>query len=157
LNYLAQSWLDKANNFKTIAESSPDKYKTHYYYNYIGGWLEKAEGIIFDYVEGDFDFTLSSIYALDWGYYPDPMAISKIAVDTKQMKVYIKEIFCGTENNDVAQIFKQCNISKHELIVCDTNEPRTKANLSQIGYNIQNAEKLWKFSPFCLQVAIRFV
>lgn len=142
LGYLSQSWLAKCYKYKLDAENSTDKYKTHYYYNYIGGWLEKAEGIIFDYTEGEFDYTLPSIYSLDWGYYPDPMAISKVAVDTKQMKIYMKEIFCGTENNDVSEIFKQCNIQKHDLIICDTNEPRTRASLVNIGYNIQNAVKL---------------
>lgn len=107
------------------------------------GELGKYEGMIFDnWVYGDFDTSLPFCYALDWGYYPDPIAISKIAVDYSRKRIYAKEIFSGTEINNIDQLFKSVGIQKHDLIICDTNEPRTRANLVNAGYNIQNAVKL---------------
>lgn len=147
LGYLQQSWLDKAHKYEQQAnelelKKAGSKYKTHFYYNYIGGWLERAEGAIFDnWEEGEFDAHLPYLYALDWGYYPDPLAISKVAVNESHKIIYIHEMFCDTENNDVSQIFSEIKISKFDLIVCDTNEPRTRANLTKLGWNIQNVVK----------------
>ena len=42
----------------------------------------KQEGMIFDnWIDGEFDTNLHACYALDQGYYPDPIDISKMAVD----------------------------------------------------------------------------
>jgi phage terminase large subunit len=140
--YLSSSWLSKAREYRERAIMAEDKHLTHYYYIYIGGWLEKAEGVIFPYwKEGVFDETLPYCLHLDWGYSPDPLALGKIAVDQKRKLIYVKELLYKTEINDVAEAFENLGIKRNELIVCDTNEPRTKVALAQKGYNIQMAIK----------------
>lgn len=136
--YLNDSWLSKARAYRQRAEAAEDKHLTHYYYIYIGGWLEKAEGCIFPYwKEGKFDDTLPYCFHLDWGYSPDPLAIGKIAVDQRKKIIYVKEYLYETEVNDVAEAFEKVGINRKDLIICDTNEPRTKVILSKKGYNIQ--------------------
>jgi len=147
LNYLNANWIYKANDYKLKAEEAEKKekgakYKSHYYFNYIGGWLERAEGVIFDYTIGKFNESLPVYcYHLDWGYSPDPLAVGKIAVDTRNKKIYVKDKIYATMVNDVASALAGVGIRKNELIVCDTSEPRTKTSVQKLGFNIQNAVK----------------
>jgi hypothetical protein len=60
LGYFNSSFIDKAETYKNDAERKETlekgaKYKTHYYYNYIGGWKERADGTVFNYLIGDFE------------------------------------------------------------------------------------------------------
>lgn len=146
LGYLAQSWLNKAYDLRDKANEAEKqeknaKYRSKYYYDYIGGWLERAEGVIFDYTIGKFDFTLPNCYHLDWGYSPDPLALGRLAVDKRNKKLYCKEYIYGTEINDVPQALINIGLQRKDLIICDTSEPRTRAAIAKAGFNIQNAIK----------------
>lgn len=152
--YLSEGWMQKANRYKEQAEQEDKLYRqtkgdqgkkkeeSHYYYNYIGGWLERAEGVIFDnWQEGEFDDSLPYCYGLDYGYSPDPTAMPKIAVDDKRKLIYAKEIIYQTELDDIPARLEIEEISKRDLIVADLNELRTTAAIRKKGYNIQNAAK----------------
>jgi len=146
LGYLSDSWLqqaydarDKANEAETKEKGA--KQKSKYYYEYIGGWLERAEGVIFDYTIGKFDTTLPSCYHLDWGYSPDPLALGKVAVDSRNKKIYVKDYIYATEINDVVAALQNVGLKRNDLIICDTSEPRTRAAIVKAGFNIQNAVK----------------
>lgn len=159
LGYLDKGWLKKANDSMmeanlmqikyTLAKKSGDssnikgKHESHYYFNYIGGWLERAEGAIFkNWSFGKFDTTLPSCFALDFGYHPDPLAMPKIAVDKKNKKIYIKQYIHETMLDDVPLRLHQVGVrKKKDLIVCDTNEERTRQQIKKAGYNIQKAKK----------------
>lgn len=108
------------------------KHTSEYYYTYIGGWLERKEGAIFtNWVEGEFDNSLSYCYGLDYGYSPDPLAMVKVAINHKKEEIYVKEMTYQTEVDDIEGHFKGIGIQRREAIVADTNEPRTTANLSK--------------------------
>lgn len=84
--YLSKSFIDKA---EKLEKSNPKKY----YHVYIGGWLEKSEGVIYeDWEEGDFNESLPFCYGLDFGF-NDPNALVKVAVDNNQMKIYLDECY----------------------------------------------------------------
>lgn len=113
----------------------------HYYYNYIGGWLEYAEGVIFDnWIEGVFNNKLPSCNGLDYGF-TDPLAMIKVAVDKANKKIYVKQLIYETHLNNIVQEFKNIGISKNELTICDTNEPRTTLRIRNAGFNITHAIK----------------
>jgi phage terminase large subunit len=64
---LSESYLRRIYDLKA---NNPKKY-AHYI---IGQWIEKAEGVIYeDWTEGVFDEKLPYIYAMDFGYFPDPL------------------------------------------------------------------------------------
>lgn len=162
-DYLAKDWLHKAelsyqaqeeavqravNNWtKSDEELKLEKLKirhsSYYYYNYIGGWLERAEGVIFEnWIEGKFNTTISGCFGLDYGYSPDPLALVRVAVDKKRKRVYVKQYLYETHIDDVPGRFAKTNdLRKRDLIVCDTNEPRTTSAVRKEGFNIQNAVK----------------
>ena len=157
LKYLPKDWLSKANRYlqelnEEIAKCIENwtrseiqlanelniiRHDSHYYKNYIGGWRERAEGVIFDnWIEGKFNERLPSVYGLDWGYAPDPLGVVRVAVDRKQRKIYLKEYIYETELDDVENQLNKVGISKTALIVCDTNEGRTIKRLQKNGYNL---------------------
>lgn len=87
LGYLSKAWLKKASN----AKINKPKW---YYHNYIGGWLEKPEGVIFpNWIEGYFDESLNWEYGLDFGYANDPDVMIRVGIDEKRKKLYIDEVF----------------------------------------------------------------
>jgi phage terminase large subunit len=67
----------------------------------------------------------------------------KIAVDKRAMKIYVKEEIYETELSGTELEAKiRSKIEKErDLIVCDTNEPRTTNDLRKSRVNIQEARK----------------
>jgi phage terminase large subunit len=74
-NNLSESYLKRLD---LIKQNNPGKYK----HLVLGGWLEKAEGVIFEnWQEGTFDDSLPFVYGMDFGYVTDPTTLVKIAKD----------------------------------------------------------------------------
>lgn len=137
---LKRSWTGSREELK--AESRKLWHSCYYYYNYIGGWLEQAPGVVFDnWIEGEFDEALPYCYGQDYGYSPDPLTLIRVAVDKKAERVYVQEVIYATEIDDVIGQYEQADIAKNDLIVTDVNEGRTTANIRKAGYNIVNAAK----------------
>ena len=133
--YLSKSFLKKAEDSK---ESKPN----WYYHNYIGGWLEKAEGVIFEnWIKGKFDDTLPYVYGMDFGYVNDPTAITKVAVTND--KIYVKEMLykTGLSTDGIIAAMQARDINKTDLIIADNAEPRLIAEIQQEGYNIIPCKK----------------
>lgn len=162
LGYLSEDWLYNANQAKRDVENQIEKTKSiwnrsteelqaeiykiwhnsFYYYNYIGGWLEKKEGCIFDnWVEGKFDDALPYCFGLDYGYSPNPLAMIKVAVDRFKRRIYVKEMIYQTHLDDVPGRIKLLNVHPNDLIVCDINEKRTTRQIIQAGFNAQSVVK----------------
>lgn len=162
LGYLNIDWLAKANKFYLKAKADVEEYKrnftgtakqlehdvkeiwhkSHYYFNYIGGWLEKAEGVIFNNWErGAFNYNWPNVLGLDYGYNPNPLAMTRVAVDPYARKIYLKEEIYQTDLDDVAGYLELKGIKRHELIVADTSEERTTSNVKSKGFNIVEAQK----------------
>lgn len=160
--YLSKDWLTKAENAKQAVRDKIEQtritwtktndelkleirkiwHSSYYYYNYIGGWLERAEGVIFDnWIEGEFDESLPSVRGLDYGYSPDPLAMVRVAVDKRRKRIYVDEQIYETHLDDVVGRLQMLDLLKHELIVCDTNEPRTTQRIRKAKFNIQEAKK----------------
>jgi phage terminase large subunit len=134
--YLPESWIDKANKSK---ENNPK----HYYHNYIGGWLEKAEGAILpDWTVGTFDESLPFCYGLDFGFNPDPCGLIKVAIDKKNKKIYAEEMAylqnLGTD--DIEKLLKD-RTGANEMIIADSAGKITIHDLRQRGLNVQACVK----------------
>lgn len=77
IDNLSESYL---NSMDRIKEANPKKYK----HIVLGGWLDKAEGVIFEnWKEGEFDESLPYIYGMDFGY-TDPTVVVKVALDKEK-------------------------------------------------------------------------
>jgi hypothetical protein len=109
----------------------------------LGKWLDKKHGVIFpNWVEGEFDTSLPFAYGLDFGFYPDPLALVKVAVDTTANKIYVKEIIYEQSLSYDMVVTKIRNeVETDAMIVADTSEPRLIDALLSNGMNVNKTEK----------------
>lgn len=117
LNNISTSYLEQINH---IQEHNPDKYK----FEILGGWRNKAEGVIFENWEyGEFDDSLQSYYGLDFGFKTDPDACVRVAIDNKRAIVYLEEMFYkyGQTIEEVSAKVKEL---PQGIIVADSAEQR---------------------------------
>lgn len=144
VTYIHTTYLDNINNisesiiskFERLKETHPNKYA----HRVLGGWLDKAEGVIFEnWNYGEFDNSLPEIYGLDYGFYPDPTALVKVAIDNKRMIIYVKQLVYDqklTTDNLAIKLPKS-----NRLIICDNSEPRLTSELTSKGYNLRAVTK----------------
>lgn len=134
LHLVPKSILDEINYLKN---SDIEKYN----HLILGRWLDKVEGqIIRNWRYGDFDESLPWLYGMDFGYFPDPDVLVKVAVDNKNKKIYAKEVFRMTEASEAECIAKVQNFEK-KAIVADSSAKRLINGLRKIGFNIIDSIK----------------
>lgn len=145
--YIHTTYLDNIENlsekFILKAEQLKMNNPTKYHHVMLGGWLDKAEGVIFDNWEyGEFDESLPYGYGMDFGFFPDPDVLVKCAVDGKRKIIYAKQVLkmnnAGTDElADQIKRFKTDN----KQIVADSAEPRLINDLATSGINIKPVVK----------------
>lgn len=126
---LSASYLERIEQIKL---TNPFKYK----HVIMGGWLDKAEGVIFtNWQYGEFDESLPFSYGLDFGFTVDPTALVKVAVNNKTKTIYCELICYKTEltTGQIADVIKQ---QPKGLVIADSAEPRLIAELSQQRLNV---------------------
>jgi phage terminase large subunit len=120
--------------------TDPDKYK----HVVLGGWLEKAEGVVFpNWEEGQFSEYFPYVHALDFGFSPDPLALVKVSVNRRDKIIYAKEKVYETElgTEEVVKSVRNAIDHKNDLIMCDTSENRLFAELKRSGLNVAMVSK----------------
>lgn len=78
---------------------------------------------------------------LDFGFTNDPTACARIGLSDGQ--IYAKELFYlrGLTNSQISEQLTKSGVGKHELIVADSADPKSIAELKQMGWNIVGAVK----------------
>jgi phage terminase large subunit len=124
-------YLERIMRMKT---ENPKKYE----HVIIGGWLNKAEGVIFEnWSTGTFDESLPYGYGQDFGFAVDPDTLIKVAIDEKQKRIYVKEeIYQNGLSTDQLKS-KVLSITGDNLVIADNAEPRLIRDLSNEGINIK--------------------
>lgn len=124
----------------TVKERRPEKYK----HKLLGAWQDKADGVIYEnWREGEFDESLPYCYGLDPGYFPDPLALIKVAVDVRRKLIYWKEEVYKYQlsTEKVIEELENKIARRKDLIVSDVNEPRLSAAIKKAKFNVQKAIK----------------
>jgi phage terminase large subunit len=147
ITHIHTTYLDNYHNIskdyiakiEAIKSKSPEAYA----HRFLGKWLDKKHGVIFpNWVEGEFDTSLPFAYGLDFGFYPDPLALVKVAVDTTANKIYVKEIIYEQSLSYDMVVTKIRNeVETDAMIVADTSEPRLIDALLSNGMNVNKTEK----------------
>ncbi len=115
---LSESFLKQVENIK---QRRPEKYK----HQILGGWLSKAEGVIFSNWEvGEFKRVGTSVYGQDFGFSVDPTTLVETNVDKANKKIYLR-LHLYKPNLTTSQIH-QVNekVAGTSLIIADSAEPR---------------------------------
>ena len=146
ITYIHTTYLDNINNLsesyikqiELMKETRPKKYK----HQILGGWLDKAEGVIFsNWSIGKFQPINKIVYGLDFGWSPDPTVLVQTCIDSSNKRIYLKVCFYKNALS-TGQIYDLCNYhAKDSLIVADSAEKRLINELKQKGLNIVEAEK----------------
>jgi len=136
LGYLSQSFLDKINDTK---KNNFKKYK----HKYLGGWLDKAEGVVFDrWQYGKFNPNhLQTSYGQDYGFSVDPTTLIEVAIDKSKKIIYVKELLYKPRLTTTQIAAINLSNAERKLIVGDSAEPRLIDELRSKGCNIKPVEK----------------
>lgn len=144
--YIHTTYLDGKEflneSFLRQAEETRLKNPRKYEHVLLGGWLEKAEGVIFtnwkigEFVENDYVG-----FGQDFGFSIDPTTLVKVSIDKKNKRIYAKEFLykAGLTTSQIAEENKR--YCQNKLIIADSAEPRLIAELKMSGCNIKPIEK----------------
>ena len=133
---LSKSYLEQIENIK---KRRPEKYK----HQMLGGWLAKAEGVIFsdNWQIGEFKKVGVSVFGQDYGFASDENTLVETNIDVNNKIIYLKECFYlkGLTTSQIAEL--NLKHAKNHLIVGDSAEPRLLHELKAKGCNVVKAIK----------------
>ena len=135
IQYLSQSFLDQV---ETIKEKNPIKYN----HVILGGWLDKAEGVVYtNWKIGKFEEISIPVWGMDFGFSIDPTTLVKVCIDKSRKKIFAKEHFYRPKltTSEIYSLSK--NYVGEGLIYGDSAEPRLIEELKSAGLNIKGTEK----------------
>lgn len=127
---LSKSYLTQIENIK---KRRPEKYR----HQMLGGWLAKAEGVIFtNWKIGEFKQVGVSVFGQDYGFASDSSTLIETNIDTTNKIIYLKECFYLPKltTTQIAQL--NLKHAKTNLIVGDSAEPRLIAEVKAKGCNL---------------------
>ena len=129
--YIHTTYLDNIDNLDSsfineverLQTSNPNKYK----HQILGGWLSKAEGVVYsNWVIDKFIDTNFGCYGQDFGFSIDPTTLIQISIDKDKKKIYAKECLYKPQLT-TTEIYNENirHVAKNALIVADSAEPLT--------------------------------
>jgi phage terminase large subunit len=146
VTYIHTTYLDNIENIdqsfinevEKMQIKNPEKYK----HQILGGWLNKAEGVVFtNWRIADFEEHSVSVFGQDYGFSIDPTTLDKVSIDSKNKRIFVKE-FLHQSGLTTSQIFDYNKIyAGKSLIVADSAEPRLISELKSRGLIIKGIEK----------------
>jgi phage terminase large subunit len=108
----------------------------------LGGFLDVAEGVIFDNWEvGDFNEDSDWECGADFGWSNDPNTLIKVSIDQKRKVIWLKEELykTGLTTDELGNIFR--NVAGGRLIIADSAEGRLIEEIKRSGINIKPCVK----------------
>jgi len=140
VTYIHSTYLDNIENLsdsyiKRIEEMKhfrPAKYE----HQILGGWLDKAEGVVFtNWKLGKFKQVGTVVLGQDFGFSADPTTLVKTSIDKSNKIIYIELCYYKTQLTTSQILDLNKKYAGNNLIVGDSAEPRLITELSR-GCNI---------------------
>jgi len=132
---LSESFISQVEQMKI---KNPQKFK----HVILGGWLDKAEGVVFSNWRIDtFNEVSTSIYGQDFGFSVDPTTLVKVSIDKTKKIIYAKELLYKSGLNTTEIYTENNRYCGSSLIIADSAEPRLISELKQRGLNIKGVDK----------------
>ena len=142
VTYIHTTYLDNkehlSDSFVRQVEEMKVRRPQKYQHQILGGWLQKAEGVVFtDWQVGKFneDVPLRA-FGLDFGFARDSSVLVEVSIDKLSKNIWIKEHFYkkGLVTSDIFELCRR--YAGNELIVCDNSEPRLLSEVKSRGLNV---------------------
>ena len=130
---------DYLHELQMLEERNPEKFE----HIILGGWLEAAEGVVFKNWEyGKFDSSLPYGWGMDFGFFPDPDVLVKVAIDRKNRIIYAKQGMWG-HNHGTRELYDKVKavVKPREVVIADSSEKRLIADIKGLGLNIRKVVK----------------
>ena len=144
--YIHTTYLDNKDNLDLSFLKELENTKTNNVvkYNHIilGGWLDKAEGVIFNNWElGEFNEDSDWEAGADFGWSQDPNTLIKVSIDNKNKVIWLKEELykTGLTTTELSNIFR--DVIGRRLIIADSAEGRLIEEVKRTGVNIKPCVK----------------
>ena len=147
--WLGRAFIDEAED---LTETNPRAYEHEYLGIPVGTGGNVFENVEPLYMNDAFIETFDRIYSgIDFGWYPDPFAFTKVHVDISRRNIYIfAEYRCNKQSN--RQVFEKlyheltyCGrpfMMPDEIVTCDSAEPKSISDLKSYGaYGARPAKK----------------
>lgn len=141
--YISKAMLVEAEETKKRDEM---RYRLEFLGEPVGSGIEPfpnltiEKGIITDEMVKNFD---NIRYGLDFGFSNDEAAFVMLHYDKTRRKIYIiDEIYkLQLSNRKISELIKAKGVGSRELIICDSAEPKSIAELKSYGLNARPAKK----------------
>jgi len=130
IEHLSESFVKQIEDMKV---RRPEKYK----HQIMGGWLKRAEGVIFtDWNIGKFNDDIDSIFGMDVGFSVDESVLVEVAIDKKRKIIWLKEHYykAGLSTTQLYELNRR--YAGSGLTVMDNSEPRLLSELKSKGINL---------------------
>ena len=142
LKWLGQAFIDEANYLLSVNE--------RLYQNEYLGLMTGTGGNVFENVElreitddeiNTYDYTYQG---MDFGWYPDPLAWTKMCYNPSQRTLYIFDEFVVNKmsNQDVwKHLQEEKGVMNEDIIIADSAEPKSIGDFKSYGSYMKPAEK----------------
>ena len=142
----------KIQEWERMKDLDPEYYNHHV----LGLWADGIVGRIFQNWQvgvADPEAEWQTTYALDFGFATDPAAL--VELKKHNNKLYLKELIyeTGLTNQDIAEKMTRLGITRSDLIIADSAEPKSIEELRRLGFNVQKAYK----GPDSIQSGINII
>ena len=145
--YIHSTYLDNKENlsqsFLERIESIKHRNFKKYQHKILGGWLDKAEGVVFEnWSIGEFNPDgLQTSCGMYFGFSVDHDSLTKIKINKIKKKIYLKEHIYknGMKSQELAKLIIEKVSNK--LIIADSAEPRLIEDLRHLVVNIKPVKK----------------
>jgi len=130
IEHLSESFVNQIEDMKL---RRPEKYN----HQIMGGWLKRAEGVIFtDWNIGKFNDDIDSIFGMDVGFSVDESVLVEVAIDKKRKIIWLKEHYykAGLSTTQLYELNRR--YAGSGLTVMDNSEPRLLSELKTKGINL---------------------
>ena len=125
IDNLSESFLLQ---LEDIRRRRPDRYN----HQIMGGWLDKAEGVVFNnWKIGPFNNDADYIFGQDFGFSVDPTTLIKVAINRDRKLMWIKTMYAkpGLSTKEIGELNRR--YAEDSIIVCDNAEPRLISELQE--------------------------
>jgi len=147
VTYIHTTYLDNINHLDKsfLKQVELLKVNNNIKYNHIilGGWLNRAEGVIFNnWRIGEFDRNIPSVFGQDYGFNIDPSTLVNVAIDKSRRIIYVDECYCKPfmTTSDIEEANKR--YAGNKLIIGDNSEGRLIEEIRRKGVNIKETIKI---------------
>ncbi len=140
VTFIHSTYLDNHDNLDAsvikemtdLKESNP----TRYAHEIMGGWRDRAEGVIFTNWEvAEFQDIGPSYYGLDFGF-KDPDAMIEVKIDVDGQRMFVKELIYATGLATTALKQRVIQEVGPGIIIADSANPKIILELQNAGLNV---------------------